>query len=693
MHRCRDIKASLKYAGEYLRAGGLLILLETTENTILQHVSTGILEKGFSTVTDERKGTGKPLLTKAQWSDAVLKSGFAKVNTVPNDQLDLPIYNQGVIVALAQPETYAFNSTKLKAYLEKMIPSYMIPTAFMEIDKFPLSANGKVDRKALPVPAGETRENAKDQFQEPETAVEKELAEIWKTVLHTDNISRNDNYFELGGDSLLATQLNAEINKKFNITDFESIATGNDLAYVIYTSGSTGMPKGVMIEHRAAVNTIIDVNERFAVGKDDKCIALSNLNFDLSVYDIFGLLIAGGTVVIPDAKQVKEPQHWLEIMQENKITVWNSVPAFMQMFMEFLSAKPDTKLPLRVVIMSGDWIPMELPEMIKMHSESVRVISMGGATEASIWSNYYEVESVKDGWTSIPYGKPLTNQKFYVLDQEMNDCPNWVAGRLFIAGEGLARGYWKDRKRTEERFINHPVTHERLYYTGDLGRYWPDGNIEFLGREDTQVKVRGHRIELGEAENVLLTHELIKSAVVVVEEDKSGLAAAVVLNEDSDCCDNKNVEKILHEYLGKKLPEYMVPGKILVMEQLPLSVNGKVDRKALRKILGDYQGQISDEKKKEAPQGELEVKIAAIWERVLGTKEISRDDDFFMCGGDSLKAVKIISELNATEGLPNDLAIQTLFALPTVALLAEQIEKLVSLLDVEENTEYEEGVL
>lgn len=1332
LHRCRDIKASLKYAGEYLRAGGLLILLETTENTILQHVSTGILEKGFSTVTDERKGTGKPLLTKAQWSDAVLKSGFAKVNTVPNDQLDLPIYNQGVIVALAQPETYAFNSTKLKEYLEKMIPSYMIPTAFMEIDKFPLSANGKVDRKALPVPAGETRENAKDQFQEPETAVEKELAEIWETVLHTENISRNDNYFELGGDSLLATQLNAEINKKFNInlslekifsnpifaeqaisiasmledcevknmnaeklemvspkpkewgepfpltdvqqsywlgrnggfalgdvsthcyfemdcggldtdlaeekwrrlisrhgmmravflndgqnqkilsnvpeyeikvydlasqedtadeklesireemayqifdtskwplfdvrfsklpggnvrlhisfdniifdgwsmflilrewkmlydnpekevepldlsfrdyvlayedikktefykrdeeywqkrlpdifpapelpvikengntavqkfiryeskltgsqwsaiknmasqngltasgvlmtayaevlgrwsksqkftinltrfnrlpihdqimdvvgdftsltllsidnttgksflercknlqqqlwsdlahpyysgvelereiskkqeirnaaimpivftsglgikqggsneqeeyfgemvyglsqtpqvwidhqvteqnerlvltwdavqdifpagvldemfaayisllevlsteqeawnresnslvqipnmenrelansvngkipdetlislveksmkenperiaiinnerklsygelerysigighilqrenvernslvaivmekgweqivaaisilkagaaylpidpsfpeervhlllknasvkvvltqekvnrevnwpedttiicvdgvdvesidtTDFESIATGNDLAYVIYTSGSTGMPKGVMIEHRAAVNTIIDVNERFAVGKDDKCIALSNLNFDLSVYDIFGLLIAGGTVVIPDAKQVKEPQHWLEIMQENKITVWNSVPAFMQMFMEFLSAKPDTKLPLRVVIMSGDWIPMELPEMIKMHSESVRVISMGGATEASIWSNYYEVESVKDGWTSIPYGKPLTNQKFYVLDQEMNDCPNWVAGRLFIAGEGLARGYWKDRKRTEERFINHPVTHERLYYTGDLGRYWPDGNIEFLGREDTQVKVRGHRIELGEAENVLLTHELIKSAVVVVEEDKSGLAAAVVLNEDSDCCDNKNVEKILHEYLGKKLPEYMVPGKILVMEQLPLSVNGKVDRKALRKILGGYQGQISDEKKKEAPQGELEVKIAAIWERVLGTKEISRDDDFFMCGGDSLKAVKIISELNATEGLPNDLAIQTLFALPTVALLAEQIEKLVSLLDVEENTEYEEGVL
>lgn len=217
LHRCRDIKASLKHAGEYLRAGGLLILLETTENTILQHVSTGILEKGFSTVTDERKGTGKPLLTKDQWSDAVLKCGFAKVNTAPNDQLDLPIYNQGVIVALAQPETYAFNSTKLKAYLENMIPSYMIPTAFMEIDKFPLSANGKVDRKALPVPVGETRENAKDQFQEPETAVEKELAAIWKTVLHTENISRNDNYFELGGDSLLATQLNAEINKKFNI--------------------------------------------------------------------------------------------------------------------------------------------------------------------------------------------------------------------------------------------------------------------------------------------------------------------------------------------------------------------------------------------------------------------------------------------------------------------------------------------
>ena len=441
------------------------------------------------------------------------------------------------------------------------------------------------------------------------------------------------------------------------------------------------------------VNTIVDVNERFSVSKEDKCIALSNLNFDLSVYDIFGLLIAGGTVVIPNAEQVKEPHHWLELVQNHNITLWNSVPAFMQMFMEFLSSKPDVKLPLRLVIMSGDWIPLKLPEMIKAYSETVRVISMGGATEASIWSNYYEIESIEEHWKSIPYGKPLTNQKFYILDNEMNECPNWVPGRLFIAGEGLARGYWQDTERTEERFITHPVTNERMYYTGDLGRYWPDGNIEFLGREDSQVKIRGHRIELGEIENALLTNELIKNVAVIIEENKSGLAAAVVLKEGMKAADNKSIEKLLHEYLNKKLPEYMIPGKILLMDNLPLSANGKVDRKTLRSILSKYKNDISDERSKEAPQGEIEKTIAAIWERVLGIRDISRDDDFFMCGGDSLKAVKIISEINTTEGMPSDLAIQTLFASPTIAMLAEQIEKNISSTGAEKNTDYEEGVL
>lgn len=275
----------------------------------------------------------------------------------------------------------------------------------------------------------------------------------------------------------------------------------------------------------------------------------------------------------------------------------------------------------------------------------------------------------------------------------MNDCPNWVTGRLFIAGDGLARGYWEDCLRTDERFIMHPVTHERLYYTGDLGRYWPDGNIEFLGREDTQVKVRGHRIELGETENALMTHAFIKNAVVVVEENKSGLAAAVVMDENSNCYDNETVEKVLHEYLEKKLPEYMVPGKILVMDQLPLSANGKVDRKVLKSILEDHQSHITDKKIKEAPQGDTEKKVAAVWERVLGIKDISRDDDFFMCGGDSLKAVKIISELNTTDGFPNDLAIQKLFASPTVALLAKQIDETISSINEDKNTEYEEGVL
>ncbi len=475
--------------------------------------------------------------------------------------------------------------------------------------------------------------------------------------------------------------------KQMDTTDFTSKAKPQDLAYVIYTSGSTGVPKGVMIEHQGAVNTIVDVNERFNVGKNDKCIALSNLNFDLSVYDVFGLLIAGGQIVIPNSKEIKEPSHWLKLINKYDITVWNSVPAFMQMFMEYLSGKPENSLSLKLVIMSGDWIPLELPNSIKKHSQNVRVISMGGATEASIWSNYFEIKDIDKNWRSIPYGKPLSNQKFYILDNEMNDCPTWVPGRLYIAGSGLARGYWNDLKRTEERFIVHPHTGERLYYTGDLGKYWSDGNIEFLGREDSQVKIRGHRIELGEIENVLQIHKDVKNAVVIVEKDKNGLGAAVLLQDNVET----NVE-MLHEYLQKKLPEYLVPNKIIIMDKFPLNINGKVDHKALREILSSQQKYTLKNDNYEAAKDELERDISKVWEEVIGVTKISRNEDFFLCGGDSLKAVKIVSELKARGISTDDLAIQTLFIAPTIALFAEKIREL-SIDKEDGDVDYEEGVL
>lgn len=293
-----------------------------------------------------------------------------------------------------------------------------------------------------------------------------------------------------------------------------------DLAYVIYTSGSTGMPKGVMIDHRGAVNTILDVNKRFAVGADDKVLALSNLNFDLSVYDVFGLLAAGGTIVMPDATKAKDPAHWIEWLEAEQVTVWNTVPALMQMLVEYASGQNARVAPsLRLVLLSGDWIPLDLPDKIKAYFPQAQVIGLGGATEASIWSNLYPIEQVAPEWKSIPYGRPMVNQRFHVLDEWMNDCPVWVPGQLYIAGIGLAKGYWRDEEKTNDKFVFHPRTGERLYRTGDLGRYLPDGNLEFLGREDFQVKIRGHRIELGEIETVLKRLDGVKEAIAAVPDE------------------------------------------------------------------------------------------------------------------------------------------------------------------------------
>jgi amino acid adenylation domain-containing protein len=295
----------------------------------------------------------------------------------------------------------------------------------------------------------------------------------------------------------------------------ESVQTPEDLAYVIYTSGSTGLPKGVMIDHRGAVNTILDINQRFGVGANDRVLALSSLSFDLSVYDIFGTLAAGGTIVIPEATASKDPAQWLELMHQQQVTIWNSVPALMQILVEYTAGR-SSQLPnsLRLILLSGDWLPLSLPDQIQALCQNVQVVSLGGATEASIWSIFYPIEAVNQASKSIPYGKPLTNQRFYVFNQLLEPCPIWVPGQLYIAGTGLAQGYWRDRNQTSASFITHPQTKERLYKTGDLGRFLPDGNIEFLGREDFQVKVNGYRIELGEIETVLQQHPGVREVVV-----------------------------------------------------------------------------------------------------------------------------------------------------------------------------------
>lgn len=288
-----------------------------------------------------------------------------------------------------------------------------------------------------------------------------------------------------------------------------------DLAYVIFTSGSTGTPKGVMIDHRGAVNTVQDINQRFGVGPADRVLALSALSFDLSVYDVFGMLAAGGTVVLPSPRRSRDPEHWSELVTGRGVTMWNSVPALMQAWLD--SPAVPAAPPLRLALLSGDWIPVALPDLLRAHCPEAEVISLGGATEASIWSVYYPIGEVPPGWTSIPYGKPLANQTLHVLDDRLRPCPVWTVGEIHIGGVGVALGYWADPERTAERFVTDPSTGERVYRTGDLGRYLPGGDIEFLGREDAQVKLNGYRIELGEIAASLRRQPGVGEALVRVD--------------------------------------------------------------------------------------------------------------------------------------------------------------------------------
>jgi len=442
----------------------------------------------------------------------------------------------------------------------------------------------------------------------------------------------------------------------------------DDLAYVIFTSGSTGRPKGVMIEHRGALNTVLDVNRSHGVGTGDRVLALSSLSFDLSVYDVFGTLAAGGAVVMPEPGMGREPDRLLSFMEETGVTVWNSVPALMELVVDHAEtagcALPES---LRLVLLSGDWIPVSLPERIRALGQGIEVISMGGATEASIWSIRFPIGEVDPSWRSIPYGRPMGNQRFYVLDERLEVCPAWVAGELHIAGAGLARGYWRDGEKTAASFFDHPHTGERLYRTGDLGRYLPDGEIEFLGREDNQVKVQGYRIELGEIEHALLQHPGVKNAVVqAVGEDRGQkrLVAYVISEEDAFPADNLPAEE-LKDFLRTTLPDYMVPRVWFQLEALPLTANGKVDRKALAPPSEEGSG----ERMAVAPRDEVERELLELWREMLGAEtELGVHDDFFECGGHSVLAVQMMMRLR--QRWQRELPLRTLLEGPTVAELA-----------------------
>lgn len=336
------------------------------------------------------------------------------------------------------------------------------------------------------------------------------------------------------GIQLLCIDTEAFANE--NSQPLQPVQTPDDLAYVIYTSGSTGLPKGVMITHRNVVNVVVHTNQRFHITSQDRILALTALNHDLSVYDIFGLLSAGGAIVMPDARAVKDPAAWAELMVREKVTLWNSVPAMMKMLVEY-AENQSVILPTswRLAILGGDWLPVSLPTRLQTLRPGVQILSIGGPTETTIWNIGYLIAEVNPNWKSIPYGKPMANAKYYILNEALEDCPVWVPGQMYCAGVQVAKGYWQDEEKTAANFIIHPRTKERIYRTGDLGRYLADGNIEFLGRVDFQIKLRGYRIEIGEIEAALKQHPDIKDAIVTAvgeSPQNQHLVAYVVPQQD-----------------------------------------------------------------------------------------------------------------------------------------------------------------
>jgi len=457
-------------------------------------------------------------------------------------------------------------------------------------------------------------------------------------------------------------------------TRLEPRAFARDHAYVIFTSGSTGRPKGVVETHQPVINLIRWISERFATGPAERGLFITSLCFDLSVYDVFGLLAAGGSIRIASSDDLREPLRLIHWLTTDRITFWDSAPAALEQFVPFLdeASGAPAGTALERVFLSGDWIPLALPGRIEAAFPGIEVVALGGATEATVWSNHHVVRELAPQWASIPYGRPIANARYYVLDDELRPVGVGVAGDLFIGGPCLSSGYAKAPALTAERYLPDPFAPPAesgrfMYRTGDRARFYADGEIEFLGRLDSQVKVRGYRVELGEIETVLSRHPAVDRSAVLVREDSPEDRRLVAYVTPRD--NGEPTGEILRAHLKTALPEYMVPAAFVLLDTLPVTANGKLDRAALGREAPPAPGAGGSASARDAdpPRGPAEERIAEVWKEILGLEKIGRDENFFELGGDSILAVRIVVRAR-DQGLP--LTATDVFQYQTVAELA-----------------------
>jgi len=452
-------------------------------------------------------------------------------------------------------------------------------------------------------------------------------------------------------------------------TPLPRAAAPEDVCYVIYTSGSTGTPKGAVLQHRAVVNTCTWVNRTFAIGPGDRLLFVTSPSFDLSVYDTFGALGAGATVVLAEAQPGTEPEALAALVRAKNITIWDSAPAALEVITPFLGAPP-ASTTLRLVMLSGDFIPLRLIGTLRTAFPNARLVSLGGATEAAIWSNWFPIEELGADWVSVPYGKPFDNCRYYALDSRLEPVPIGAVGELYIGGACVALGYLNRPELTAEKFLADPFTDlpgSRLYRTGDLVRYFESGELEILGRADRQTKIRGYRIELGEIEAALRAVRGVEDAVCVVREvagDKT-IVAYVVMQPSEAVSESE-----LKRELSGSLPAFMLPSRVVFIAELALSPNGKLDRTSLPPL------DVPAEHAVVAPRTATERTMADIWRRLLGLASVGVTDNFFDVGGHSLIAVRLVNELRRAFSL--EIPLPTVLEHPTIASLSAHIDALTS---------------
>ncbi|CAH0316009.1 non-ribosomal peptide synthetase [Peribacillus sp. Bi134] len=472
-------------------------------------------------------------------------------------------------------------------------------------------------------------------------------------------------------------------------SNLEIINKQEDLLYVLYTSGTTGKPKGVMVTQGNAINMVYSWISHYHLDQFHvNLLQLASISFDVFTGDLCRSILTGGTMYICPSDIRINMEELYQTIKKNHINIFESTPSLVFTLMDYVDENELPLESLKLLILGSDSCAIEdYKRLVGKYGQTMRVLNSYGVTEATIDSSYYEekIENIPANLVNTPIGKPLHNTKFYILNKACELQPIGVIGELYIGGAGVSRGYYNRLELTAEKFVDNPFAKgTTLYKTGDLARWLPDGNIEFLGRIDNQIKIRGFRIELGEIENRLLQHEHIKEAVVLAKEIKETekyLCGYVV--------SDKEIQDLnLSSYLMERLPKYMIPAYFVQMEEMPLTPNGKLDRKALPEpnleaMTNEY----------EAPRNEVEEALARVWSEVLKVEKVGINDNFFDLGGHSLKATVLQSKIH--KALNKDIPLKDLFGLPTIkeqsAFIEDKEETIYTKITTVEEKEYYEA--